>query len=108
MSGDNERYNDAADSACMEKERRRHQNAEAKQEALEDNFKKTFSGMMKHNAVKKALALEAREATRRGDRRFSGRSLEEIMEIAGRPGTVGAYEGDTVTPEEANYRPWEE
>lgn len=107
MAGDRENY-DAADEACMVKERRRHENAEAKQEALQENFKKTFSSMMKHNAVKKALALEAREATRRGDRRFTGRSLEEIMEIAGRPNTVGAYEGDRVTEEEAYHRPWEE
>lgn len=108
MAGDDERYNDRADEACMAKERRKFDKDQAKHEALEDNFKKTFAGMMKQNAVKKALALEAREATRRGDRRFTGRSLEEIMEIAGRPNTVGSNEGDRVTEAEAYSRPWEE
>lgn len=103
--GDDERYNDAADEACIQSERRKFENAIAKREALEENFKKTFGNAMKQNAVKKALALEAREATRSADRRWRGRSVDEIMEQGG---FNHPNESRTVTEEEAYSRPWEE
>lgn len=105
MAGDNEKYNDAADEACIAKEQRDKDRREAKYESLEANFKKGFADMMRHPGVKKSLALEAREATRAADGRWRGRSMEELMEIAG--AHLG-NEGRKVTDEEALHRPWEE
>ena len=105
MAGKNENYSDAADEARMAKEHRDHDRKLAKLEALEDNFKKSISNMMRNPNVKKALAFEAREATRHSDGKFRGRSLEELGELSGRQ---FSNEGSQVTDEEALYRPWEE
>jgi len=105
MAGKDENYSDAADEACLAKEHRDKARREAKFEALEENFKKGFANMMKNPNVKKALAFEAREATRHSDGKFRGRSLEELGELSGRQ---FSNEGSQVTDEEALHRPWEE
>lgn len=89
---------DVKGEMLIAREERKLERAKAKLEALAENMTKTIAAQLKQEAVKKALAKEAMDATKHPERR------ERILDIAG----SGIYDSDREVVTGREPRPWEE
>ena len=94
--------NDPASEAVIQRWRRDKERLEAKTEASEQNFKKTFADLLRQEDVKRSLAMDAQAATRDPSRRENTRSIDALRDRAVHRG----YDSDEViTGLEPN--PWD-
>jgi hypothetical protein len=70
--------NDPQSVAVIERWRRDKERLEAKVEASEKNFQKTFGDLLRNDNVKRALAQDAQAATKDPGRRENTRSIDAL------------------------------
>ena len=85
---------DAKGSAVIRRWEREKERAEARAQAAEENFKKTFADLLRRDDVKRNLAMDAQAATKDSGRQESTRSIDALRDRALHRG----YESDeTIT-----------